>query len=119
MLQYASAILHSNGVCTLPIRLSSSIFNTGDRCDAGFEGLASPVTGVRRISVVYPTHVGMQGFRQRDTGGCVLLSGMATVPDTHSLQPILAKSNVLAAAKKAVDGLKTLSFDFTPALAVA
>jgi hypothetical protein len=41
------------------------------------------------------------------------------VPVTHLLHTILAKSNVLAAAKKAVDGLKTLSFDFTPALAVA
>ena len=42
-------------------------------------------------------------LRQRDTSWDVLLFGMATVPDTHSLQTTLAKTARVPAAFYAVD----------------
>ena len=57
----------------------------------------------------------MTGFRQRDSREFVLLSGIATVPDTHLLQIITADKFADSTIGRAIAKMNV----FAPALAMA
>lgn len=68
-------------------------------------------------SVLSEQRLGMTGFDSVINGGRQLLSGMATVPDTHMLHP----TNANTAFRKAAEAGEVLAakLGLTPALAFA
>ncbi len=63
--------------------------------------------------------LGMTGFDSVINGSASLLFGMATVPDTHRLQPIDAKTSVTARLEKGLRFAKASAFAFAPSFAMA
>lgn len=65
------------------------------------------------LTVLFVYIFGDDRLRQRDSSVCLFLFGMAPVPVTHMVQPLIAENSVIG---KAVAKMK---FNFAPSMVLA